>query len=320
MRVKDLKVYGGQYAQSNIALTYYDESHTRFQSARFADARMQLNEGTSDGWFVDEWVFHLPPGTGYVVVHCVLGMSGEIWFDDLSLDIPVGLPWQKQEGEVFTHYWLPGSGYPEGSIEYQQQLYEHYSQTLGIPREAWRPIAYYLYPDTARIQQTLGITGVSQVNYDTRQIHSINSADNHEIIHLLTDPYGRLPRVLGEGAAYYLIDDLEGEPIQPLAQKILLDGRMPPLSRIVDPIASVSLDPIVAIATGASFVGYLLEFGGTERFLELHRQCSALTESTPFSVAFENAYGGSLEEAEGVWRRMLSTADFSQFEESETEP
>ena len=31
-----------------------------------------------------------------------------------------------------------------------------------------------------------------------------------------------------------------------------------------------------------------------------------------FEKAFRDAYGGSLQEAETVWRRMLETADFSQ--------
>ncbi|MFQ5510725.1 MAG: hypothetical protein ACE5EO_02650 [Candidatus Krumholzibacteriia bacterium] len=313
-RTVDLDVYQGQYPQAGIALTYYDANHARFNSTRFADTRVPLEIGTTDGWVTQEKVFRLPPKIAYVVVHCVLGMSGRIWFDDLSVEVPVGLPWRQREGEVFTHYWLDEKPYPEGAIEMQRQLHDYYAARLGIPREAWKGISYYLYPDTATIREALGIKENLDIDYAAREIHSIAPVDDHEIVHMLTDVYGRLPQVLGEGTAYYLQGSMDGKPIQPQAQELLLAKKIPALEVLLNPSNLGRIDPVTAIVAGASFVGYLIEYGGTEKFLELHRQLDVLGSNTLQDV-FENVYGGSFEEAERVWRLKLAAADFSKFKQ-----
>lgn len=307
-----LAAAGRQYPQANVALTYYRKDHSRFMSARFADVRTTLTLGTSDGWVVDDRVFLLPEGTEYVAVHCVLGMSGEIWFDDISLSIPTDLPWREKTGNPFVHHWLPERKYPENSIEFQQQLFEHYAARLGISREAWRRIDYYLYPDSAMMYHVLGTKKPVKVDYVRREIHSIDPVDDHEIVHLLTDPYGRLPRILGEGTAHYLLDDVDGKPVQPQAQELLRAGKIGPLGDYLDPVRSRFAEASVALPACASFVGFLLEFGGPEKFLELHRQADLVGSASAFPVAFEKAYGGSFAEAEAVWRRKLANADFSK--------
>ncbi|MDH3215736.1 MAG: hypothetical protein OEN01_05515 [Candidatus Krumholzibacteria bacterium] len=321
-RVKSIGVEKrhGQYPQANLALTYYDESRERFVAARFADVGTEMNLGTSDGWTSVDEVYPLPRNTAFVVVHCVLGASGQIWFDDLSLQVPSGLPWQQAEGELFTHYWLQERPYPEGSIDYQMQLYDYYAGRLGIPRENQERIMYYFYPDTTLLRETMGITGHSYVDYKRRQIHSIDPVDNHEIVHLLTDSYGVLPKVLSEGTAFCLMDDLNGEPIQPLAQRLLLAGELPTLETILHPFAFRSVESTNLIAAAASFVGYVLKFGGSVRFLELHRTLSSVPDYEAFAAVFEQVYGGPLTDAEAYWRRVLASTDFSEGEKSQLKP
>jgi hypothetical protein len=313
MKNKGLNIHADQWAQANIGLTFLREDRGRFQSTRFADARTPLRDDDSDGWIVDEQTFRLPPGTAYVVVHLVLGMAGEMWFDDVSLIVPSGLPWRmKSESQVFTHYFIGDHDYPAGSIDYQHQLYVRYAKELGIESTDWYPIKYFYYPDSLMLAEAVGSKRDIKVLYDQREIHSTHPVDNHEITHLLTDPFGRLPRILGEGLAYYLIGEFRGEPIQPAAQKLLLESYIPPISVMADPVASKDVTPAVGIVGAASFIGYLIEFLGADLFIELHRQCSELTDLESFAVAFQRTYNASLEDADAAWRRTLRTADFSK--------
>jgi hypothetical protein len=317
-RTLDLDTSSGQYPQAGVALTFYDANHARFSSERFADVRLGLELGTTDGWAPRERVFSLPPNTRYVVVHCVLGMSGRIWFDNVTLEIAEGLPWQSRSDGVFTHHWLPEKEYPEGSIEYQRQLHDYYASRLGIPQEAWQEVSYYLYPDTTAMNKALGVKDAIKVYYGMREIHSINPVDDHEIVHLLTDVYGRLPHILGEGTAYYLQDDLNGKPVQPQAQELLLAKKIPALEPMFNPANLARLDADVAIIAGASFVGFLIEYGGTKRFIELHRELGMVATKT-FPQAFEAVYEGSFADAERVWRLKLASADFSKSQGQEEE-
>jgi hypothetical protein len=303
-----------QFPQAGMALTFYNKFRGRFNSQRFADVRTDPVMGSTDGWQIVDRVFGVPVDAAFVEVMCVLGMEGRIWFDDVTLEVPVGLPWHESETEHFTHHWLGDDGFPEGSIAYQEQLYDYYATRLAVPEEDRPHVYYYLYPDTASIRETLGIDGYMKVDHPRGEVHSINPVDNHEIVHMLTGIYGKLPRMLAEGTAFYLMDDFMGEPIQPLAQRLLKEDRLLTLEQMIDPLASHKFPAARLIPAGASFVGYLLEFGGPERFKALHRASHSEMTYATFTPAFEAAYGGSLVEAEKVWRATLLSADFSRQE------
>lgn len=309
---------GGQYPQANLALTFYDQDRNRFMTQRFADRRTQVRMGSTDGWVLEDRLFKIPPTTAYIVVHCVLGMSGTMWYDSLSLEVPEDVPWLERDGEIFTHYYLPGQDYPEGSIEFQRQLYDQYASRLGVPVAERQPIRYYFYGDSATFLNLLGVKGTDvYCDFDNREIHSVHPADDHEVIHMLTHPFGSLPVALAEGTAYYILDDYHGEAIQPLAQRMLKAGRLPALRSLLDAGVMKQLPPDVLVVGAASFIGYLVEFGGTERFLRLHTEANGTMTYNTFKVAFERTYGGSLEEAEEVWRKTLASADFSPWQETE---
>lgn len=313
-RIKTVGVQSAeqQYPQAGVALTFYNKFRGRFNSQRFADVRTEPLIGSSDGWVQVEEIYRLPEETAFIEVHCVLGMAGRIWFDNVEIDVPEVPPWKEVSGPNFTHYWLDERPYPEGSLEFQDKLYLSYAARLGIPEEDRKPISYYLYPDSAAMHDMIGVDQPIKVDYPRREIHSIHPADDHEIIHLLTSVYGELPVLLGEGTAFYLMDDLFGKPVQPQAQKLLLEGKLPALKDMIGPHVIATLDPHVSAPAAASFVGFLLEFGGPERFKKLHELCNGDMAYDAFATAFEEAYGGSLKEAEKVWHAKLASADFTR--------
>lgn len=313
IRTKDVGDRRIQYPQSSFALTYYNEDHERFESSRFADVRTEPKYGSTEGWEEVDEVYRLPLGTTYVVVHCVLGMQGEIWFDDVSLVIPAELPWQEIRGENFTHYWLD-KPYPEGSIAFQQQLFDSYAERLGIPKKNRPQISYYLYPDTASIHAALGTKHDEYFDARRHQIHSIHPAEDHEIVHFLTDPYGTLPNMLMEGTAFYLMGEFGGAPIKPQAQALFRSGKLLSVRALLDPTAMSRFDPAILVPTAATFIGYLLETQGSENFLELHRVMPVNVTYGQLEEAFVTAYGKSLSELESGWRESIAR-DISESKE-----
>jgi hypothetical protein len=239
-----------------------------------------------------------------------------MWFDDVTLDVPTELPWRRIDGENFTHYWL-NKPYPEGSIEYQQQLFDNYARRLGIPKKHRTKIAYYLYADSASALETLGKRQLPHVDYAQRTIHSTNPVEDHGVVHLLTEPYGVLPKVLSEGTFYYLLEELDGQPILPLAQKLLADGQLPELREVLGISSMKEVESTPLLAAAVSFVAYLIEVVGPSEFLELHRNSNPNDYYDGFARAFERTYDAPLDQVEENWRRTLGRADFSQGEGAE---
>jgi hypothetical protein len=304
-----------QYPQANFALTFYDEDRNRFKSTRFYDKKSKAPRGSTEGWEPVDVTFRVPRGTRYIAFHCVLGMSGTAWFDNASLDVPAELPWNRTEEGHFVYHWLDEKEYPDESHEFQEGLYLDYAKRLGIPEAECRTVYYYLYPDTASIRKALGIKTGAYVNWDDAEIHLVHPVDNHEIAHILTHPYGTLPTALAEGTAYYLIGDLSGQLIQPTAQRLLAEDKLPPLELILDPIRMGSVDPVQSVIAGASFVGFLLEFGGPQQFLDLHQEVKEGGGYHAFAESFERVYKQPLAEVEQKWREILRGADFSEFQQ-----
>jgi hypothetical protein len=314
IRTRDVGVHNKQYPQASIALTYYDERHGRFESARFADVRTDPKYGSTDGWVQIDEIYRLPLNTAYVVVHCVLGMQGEMWFDDISVEIPTELPWREIKGENFTHYWLD-KPYPEGSIAFQQQIFESYAEHLGIPKKDRPHISYYFYPDTTSLFAAMGVRTESYVDPRRRQIHSIHPAEDHEIAHFLTDPYGTLPTLLEEGTAFYLMDDFGGARIMPLAQELLRSRRLAPVNVLLDHTSMRRFEPAILVPSAATFVGYLLQTHGSEKFLELHRAVRADIGYDGFAQAIEAVYGRPLSEIEAAWVKSVAEGGGSKTED-----
>jgi hypothetical protein len=314
LRTLDVEKGIRQYPQANYALTCFDKDGNRFESTRYFDLRTPPRRGTSGEWILEDRTFRIPDHTVRVDFHCAVGMQGRIWFDAVSLEVAESPPWRSHETRNFTFHWLPGHEFPDGSMDFQQQLFDNYCTRLGIP-EVDRPrIDTFLYPDTVRLFEEIGEHTARKSFWDDAEIHSIYPVDDHEIIHIVLKPYGVLPFALGEGTAFYLIGEFEGEPVLKVAQNILNEDRLPTLLAMVDPALMNRISARLVCPAAASFVGYLLEMFGPEKFLELHRQANAARTPGEFKIAFDSVYGRPVEEAEVEWRTLLARLDFSRLE------
>jgi hypothetical protein len=312
IRTLDIRRGGAQYPQSNFALTFYDKDGNRFGSQRFYDFKTQAHTGTSLEWIVEDRVVRIPANTARVEFHCALGMEGKMWYDDVSLEVPPDVPWLTEESKNFTFHWLAAKPYPEGSKEYQQALFDSYCTRLGIPETERPRIGSYLYPDSATLYEMVGDKSGKKSFWDDKEVHSIYPVDNHEIVHIITKPYGVLPFALTEGSAFYLMEDYGGRPVLQVAQQAQIDGHLPDLAVMVEQGSMVRINPDFVAPAAASFVGYLLEMYGPDKFLELHRTANAASSPAEFDKGFTEAYGFSAKQADEEWKALLRKLDFSK--------
>jgi hypothetical protein len=297
-----------QYAQANYLVTFFDENHRRFQEVRFADKRTRLRAG-SNPWMEEDHTFRVPEGTRYIAVSCILGQDGQMWFDNVSLEIPRPMPWEVTVTRNFTFFSLPNHPFPEGSTENQQAIFDYYCQRLGVESDV--SVKYYLYPDTASIRQVLSIKGFQYVSWDDRELHTINPNDNHEVVHFITDAYGMPPRSFTEGTVFWLLDDWAGWPVHKVAAFRMASGNLPNLRQLTDYNTFAPMDPGLSFPAAASFIGFIVDRWGVDKLLELYEVANGVNSYGAFDQAFEKVYGGKAADAEEWWRTFLVSVDIS---------
>jgi hypothetical protein len=304
MQLQDVELRMDQHSQCNFLLTFYDKDHNRFQEMRVADKRTRLRTG-SQLWSEEDWSFRLPKGTRYVDVGCILGMNGEVWFDNISLIVPKPIPWETATTKNYVFHWLPGHPMPQGSQESQQAIFDAVTKKLDVTTDV--TINYFFYPDTTTIRSMLGLKGYQYVSWDDYEFHSINPNDNHEVIHFITDPVGRPPRSIAEGTAFWILDDWKGQTIDEAVGKLVKANALPSLRQLIDYNAMALLNVDQSMPAAASFVGFLVDRFGAKKLMDLYTAANGMNAYEGFAVAFERVYGIPAADVESAWHERLKT-------------
>ncbi len=306
-----------QYAQCNFLISFFDKDGHRFQEARFADKRTKLKIGSTN-WMYENRTFRVPRNTGYITVYCILAMEGTAWFDDLSLEIPPEVPWNTSSTKNFNFHWLEEKPFPPGAIELEQRLFDYYCKRLDVASD--QRIDYYLYPDTATIQSLLSLRGAFDVNWDEREIHTIQPNEDHVIIHLITDAYGKPTKSIVEGTVFYLQDNFRGHPLHPTAKALLAEEKLPLVQELTNYSTFAFLPMDVSMLSAGSFIAYIAETYGVDRLMELYEKASNINNYLAFNDKFEEVYGFSADEANVRWRQFLTRGVFASGDSTMAHP
>jgi hypothetical protein len=312
MQIDQVNLNPDQFAQCNFLVTYYDGEHQRFQELRVGDKRTRVKQGTHL-WYEEDNVFRVPKGTRYVAVSCILAMDGRAWFDEVSLSVPRPVGWEEQETPNLVYHWLPGHAPPAGAIENQQAIFDDVAHRLGVQSNV--VINYYYYPDTTTIRDMLSLKGYQYTSWDDVEFHSINPNDDHEVVHFITDAYGKPPRSIAEGTVYWLYGEIEGLPIRPLAAYLHAHGRLASFNDLTSYNNFAILDPTIALPSAAALVDYLVSRYGVAQLLELYKASNGINSYQGFAVALEKVYGIPATDAEQEFRAALAEEDYGDLEE-----
>jgi hypothetical protein len=142
----------------------------------------------------------------------------------------------------------------------------------------------------------------------------------HETTHVLMRPYGSPPALFNEGLAVYMSERLGGHALDAMGggessiyervDKLNGKGELIELEELLTytEIGSGKTNPPVAYPEAASFVKFLIETYGKDKFLKTYR---ALRNSNDKAMqeqnikALETIYGKSLDELKTEWKRAF---------------
>ncbi|HET6349705.1 MAG TPA: hypothetical protein VFH88_11545 [Candidatus Krumholzibacteria bacterium] len=298
----DVHYKAEQYAMCNFLLTFYDKDHHRFQVERRADRRTPLRPGTFP-WEEQSYTFPVPDGTHYIAVSCVLGMNGQAWFDNVSLEIPKPTPWETQTTRNYVFHWLPGHPMPQGAVQHQQQLFDVDAAILGVKSDV--VINYFFYPDSLTIRKMNSIKGDMYVSWDDYELHTIRPYDDHELIHFITDRIGRPPRSLAEGTVLWVQNQEPNSLLDQHMRMLVKADKVTDFISLFDYNTFARTDPKASIPTAAALVKYLEEKWGKQKLMDLYASVNGMNSYQTVSKGFEAVYGEPMDKTEANFKLWL---------------
>jgi hypothetical protein len=299
----DVRMLPEQYAMCNLLLTFYDKDHHRFQVERQADRRTPLRPGTYP-WEEQNYTFPVPEGTYYIAVSCLLGMNGQAWFDNVSLEIPKPVAWESATTKNYVFHWLPGHPLPKGAMEQQQQRFDGAAEILGVNSDV--VIKYYFYPDSLTIRKMNGLKrGDQYVNWEDYEIHTVRSVDDHEVIHFITDGIGHPPRSIAEGTVIWMQNHWGDYTLDQALTALVSANRITPFTNLFEWNSFVRVDPNESYPTSAAFVKWFVETYGKDNLMELYRAVNGFNTYTTVAKGFESVTKVPMDKAERDFRLWM---------------
>ncbi|MBM4401732.1 MAG: hypothetical protein FJ044_00610 [Candidatus Cloacimonetes bacterium] len=216
--------------------------------------------------------------------------------------------WQKKESRHFTFYFFPHS-FAAGNIgkiiSERETAYQKISKFLGV--DTPEKIRWYLFPSYEKGKELLGNLEPNQAIAATSTIFTIHSehhqqTSGHELTHILsfyidttrTNSY----KFLSEGLACYL--DQSGKDYDCLAKELFDSNKIIPSKEIIDVNDFNKKDPKITYSQSASFVKFLIENYGLEKFKGLWVVKKNLKEE------FQSIYQIEFEKIEKEWLEFLT--------------
>ena len=211
--------------------------------------------------------------------------------------------WQKKESLHFIFYFFPHSFASENIkkiIAERETAYQKISQFLGV--DIPEKIRWYLFPSYEEGKQLLGGLSPSRAESATLTIFTVHGehqqqTSGHELTHILsyyidnacTNSY----KILSEGLACYL--DQSDKNYHSITKELLNANNLIPLGEIIDVNDFNAKDPKITYPQSASFVKFLIENYGLDKFKELWVIRKNLKEE------FQKIYQQEFNEVEKEW-------------------
>lgn len=140
----------------------------------------------------------------------------------------------------------------------------------------------------------------------------------HETVHILMRPFGNPPALFNEGFAVYMSERLGASSLRYLSggeskiyervRKLKAKNELWELKELVGftEIGSMKTRPPVAYPQAASFVKFLVETYGKERFLEVYKALENGRDNEQNIERLERIYNKAFPELESEWTAIIS--------------
>lgn len=181
-------------------------------------------------------------------------------------------------------------------------------------------IGYYRYADRAHLERATGKVTNGFAEPEKGRFHSIWPTDNHEYVHVLFASQVGLPSALftegvavaHQGASFTGSFDgpplWNGSSVNQLARKHLAEGTLPSLDQLVESNRFRSHDSQMTYPIAGSFVRYLIDQAGVERFKQFAARSGNTDSQRTIESDFQAVYGESLASWWSRWHAFLLTS------------
>jgi hypothetical protein len=290
----------------NLGLVFFDGKGKVIGSGKRALVGTRPLRG-SQSWTKVSRTVEVPEKAVVVRLSCVLRGLGKAWFDDVSLEQLEPVPWVVVKKGPIEFHSLEGHELAQEDIDYVVNTFREYEKRLGASYDG--TIGYYYYPDRETMQEVSGRNRLVAVDWSNAEIHTILPREDHDIIHLITEPWGHPPLLFVEGLAVHAAGQFEGRPIHALARKLLKEGRLHPVilmanDNYVRQYNSKDIWPVMG-----SFMSYLEDTYGSKKVQELYRAMHRVPGREAFERIFEDVLGSSVQDVEKRWHQYLQNVD-----------
>lgn len=301
IKTKDVTKEEGQYSNCNLYVQFgNDKGEVVLLDNSPVRATSRLR-GTQD-WTHVERIVKAPAGATHVLIGCVLSLSGDAWFDDVGLYEVAPIPWAQHATNRFLYFFEEGSEQPPtAAIQANERYLRSLEGIFGVKHEG--KIHYYKYDTRDRKAEVTGSS--SRSHFEGDEIHSTAWTDAHDLVHLVMKPMGTSLAFLSEGIANYWEDILDNRDVHDKARLLATRRMVLPTDRFLNPKFFQATSERLGNVVAKSFVGYLVEQYGLDRFKELYEKVAVDATATEVYEQFRSIYGAEWATIDQAWRSSL---------------
>ncbi len=231
-------------------------------------------------------------------------------FDEALVSMRAGTVWRAVESPNYRIDVVPGSTAERdirSIVEERERGMREILDLFSLDRPPAEPIVYYLYE--SRIHKALLTGNQMPAHALTKrgEVHAVHGPESgpmglHEDVHIVLRRFGRPPKLLEEGAAMYA-DRRHGSRL--LCDETSLRAAPGILPSLMSDRAFSDGENHQPYAAAVSFVEFLIETRGVERFKDLYGSWGR-----DIDAEMRRCYGTGLETIEADWlRRIRGTAN-----------
>lgn len=213
-------------------------------------------------------------------------------------------------------YYAAENDYEAIDTVYQERHYAWAMAKLELSHAG--KIEYRKYRDGSHMERVTGRVTNGFAEPEMGRFHTIWPLDNHEYIHVVfVDQVGEPPALFNEGVAVAhhgasISGDFEGPPLwngtsaHQQVRQMLSAGTLPELGALAETNDFRALDDVVTYGIAGSFVRFLIDEGGVDRFKAFAASTHRDDGRAAIDSAFEGEYGATLESWWARWMAFLA--------------
>ncbi|MBN2183877.1 MAG: hypothetical protein JW746_00965 [Candidatus Krumholzibacteriota bacterium] len=304
MKTDDVEKAKGQDADCNIYIIFYDKNGNRVNSRHSTDASTMRRIGTSK-WAKNKNMMNVPDKARSIEIGLINRMSGYAYFDDIELVFQPEQHWEKKETRFVDFKWLSEKEFPQGDIDRFVKLADEITKDFGI-KKLDKKVEYYFYPSEDRFLKLLRRKRYKQLpRWGIKEFHSIESYEDHDMIHMILYDLGTPPMGLAKGVVFHYREKIYGWDLHNCAKQDLINKRLPVLYKTISKKEFIHTDVSVTVPSWGSFVNYMIEKYGMDKIVRLFKETDGVDSFGDFNIHFKEIYGEEFPVIDQQWRMFL---------------